>query len=337
MLKVSNSDVKTGARLVLFEEWHEKVLNFSQLPSFPYEFVIDELVKDKSSRETYYVCKSSKPENGKTFKIALTQSVVNYLFAQEVPDLNIGLSFKEYLPVENSPVLITNAKNPSDVVPGTFRIEVNLVEFDKKSIICIDFQISFINGKGFTSSHYYSYGNRKYVWKLLFHEDVSYMTDYEKMFRDTLIHKSFVSRSCEILAQYLDKVGATNHARMLRERAIIHDDSKINHVDELNALSRIINDKSSMTDAFVQLSAIKQDSIKLHWKHNSHHPEFFSSPEDMSRLDIMEMCCDWHARSSQYKTNFLEFVEARQKDRFHFPDWMYAEIIHYCTVLANTL
>ena len=337
MLKVNCNEVKPGARIILFEEWHEKILNFTQFSSFPYEFSIDEIVKDKINKQTYYICKSDKCKNGKTFKIALTQNVINYVFAQEVPDLNIGLSFKEFLPVENSQVLITNSRNPSEVIPGIFKIEINLVELLEKSLISLDFQINYTNGNGFTSVNYYCFGNRKYVWKFLLNEDISYMTDYEKMFRDTLIHKSYVIKSCEILAQYLEKQGAKNHAEALRQRAIIHDNSKINDADELSALSRIINDKSSLVDASAQLSSIKQDAIKLHWKHNLHHPEYHSSIEDMSRLDIMEMCCDWHARSSQYHTNFLEFVETRQKDRFHFPDWMYEEVKHYCMILANKI
>ena len=55
----------------------------------------------------------------------------------------------------------------------------------------------------------------------------------------------------------------------------------------------------------------------------------------MSRLDVMEMCCDWHARSVQYETNFLDFVKKRQKDRFHFPIWMFEEIWHYCEILDS--
>ena len=105
--------------------------------------------------------------------------------------------------------------------------------------------------------------------------------------------------------------------------------------DELSALARIINDKSTLRDSTKQLSQIKQDAIKLHWKHNTHHPEHFKSPTDMSRLDVMEMCCDWHARSVQYETNFLDFVKKRQKDRFHFPIWMFEEIWHYCEILDS--
>ena len=163
------------------------------------------------------------------------------------------------------------------------------------------------------------------------------MTDYEKMFRDTIIHKSYVVKSCEKLAQYLEKEGAINHAKMLRERAKIHDDSKISCEDELHALSRIINDQTTMHDATKQLSPIKKDAIKLHWKHNSHHPEHFKSPEDMEKIDILEMCCDWHARSCQKGTNFMEYVQTAQKERFKFPEWMYAEILHYCEVLNSKI
>ena len=149
------------------------------------------------------------------------------------------------------------------------------------------------------------------------HEDISYMTDYEKMFQDTIIHKEYVMNSCEILARYLESKGALNHAKKLRERAKVHDNSKICCEDELHALSRIINDKTSLKDSSKQLSEIKQDAIRLHWKHNSHHPEHFKSPMDMSRLDVMEMCCDWHARSKQYGTNLLDFVKERQNNRFN--------------------
>lgn len=97
----------------------------------------------------------------------------------------------------------------------------------------------------------------------------------------------------------------------------------------------IINDKSSLRDANTPLSQLKKDSIKLHWKHNTHHPEHFESCIDMSKLNIMEMVCDWYARSLQYNSNFLEYIKIQQDTRFHFPEWMFAEIWHYCKVLAK--
>ena len=149
----------------------------------------------------------------------------------------------------------------------------------------------------------------------------------------SLITALIFTKSCEKLAAYLEKEGATHHAKMLRARAVVHDNSKIINEDELIALSRIINDKSSMRDSSVMLTPVMRDAIKLHWKNNSHHPEHFSSVTDMTRIDVMEMCCDWHARSIQYGSNFLSFVKERQENRFHFPKWLFAEIWHYCEVL----
>lgn len=335
MLKLDGGQIKAGTRVFLPERWHEKLVSFGKLQTCPYEFEAVEVVK--VGKATYYICEADKKERGKKIRIALTEFSIKYLLAQEVPDSNIGFSFKEYLPTEDSQILITNVRNPSEVVPGVLKVETVLAEIGRESLIAITITINYTNGTGFADVKYYSDGSKKSTWKFLLHEDESYMTDYEKMFRDTVIHRSYVQKSANKLARYFENEGATEHARMLRERAIIHDESKISCVEELMALSRIINDKSSLRDADKQLSIIKQDAIRLHWKHNSHHPEHFATAMDMSKLDIMEMCCDWHARSTQYKTNFLEFVKKQQENRFHFPDWMFQEIWQYCLVLASEI
>ena len=333
MLKISTEPLSTGKRIRLPEDWRDKIL-LAANPSdyYPYDYVVDEIVKDK--REFYYIC---KPE--KKFKVAskvvLSGYALQYLLAEELEDSNVGLLFKEYLPVEDSKILITNVRNPSEVIPGIFEMQPNIITFNNEAYIFLDFIINFMNGVGFTRVKQYCSGNKKFSWKLLMHEDTSYMTEYELMFCDTLIHKEYVEKSCEKLASYLDRTGAVEHAKMLRERAKIHDNSKISFEDEMSALASLINDKSTLRDSTKQLSQIKQDAIKLHWKHNTHHPEHFKSPTDMSRLDVMEMCCDWHARSTQYQTNFLEFVKKRQEDRFHFPEWMFSEILHYCEILDS--
>ena len=46
----------------------------------------------------------------------------------------------------------------------------------------------------------------------------------------------------------------------------------------------------------------------------------------MKEIDIIEMVCDWHARSVQYGTNLMEFVTVRQENRFKFPQEMYEKI-----------
>lgn len=329
MLKLGSSPPKEGTKIRLPEAWHDKIVSFGQMEVCSYDFLIQEVVKDKDKKETYCICRSEKCE----VSIVLTEDAVKYLLAEEVNDSNIGLIFKEYLPTEGSKILITNTRYPSEVIPAVFITQTTLVSIDGKSYVALGFELDYMNGKGFTSISYYSYGSRKFTWKFIYNPDQSYMTDYEKMFCDTIIHREYVEKSCIKLITYLEREGATEHANLLRERMKVHDMSKMSNEDEMRALSMIINDKTSLSDASKQLSQIKQDAIKLHWKNNTHHPEHFKTPMDMSRLDIMEMCCDWHARSTQYKTNFLEFVQKRQEDRFHFPDWMFAEIWHYCEVL----
>lgn len=333
MLKLDKEALTTGTRIRLPEDWHDKVLLAANPDNYyPYDYVVSEIVKEK--REIYYICKPEKKKPPGS-KIVLSAYALEYLLAEETEDSNTGLLFKEYFPLEDSKILITNVRNPSEVIPGVFEIQPNLITLNDEVYIFLDFIINFINGIGFTRVKQYCSGNKKFSWKLLKHEDTSYMTEYELMFCDTLIHKEFVEKSCEKLASYLERTGAVNHAQMLRERAKIHDNSKISIEDELSALSRIINDKSTFKDATKQLSQIQKDAIKLHWKHNTHHPEHFKSLTDMSRLDVMEMCCDWHARSTQYGTNFLEYVKEQQKIRFKFPIWMFEEIWHYCQILDS--
>ena len=329
-----NKELKVGMRIKLPEKWHKKILDFLGVTFFPYDFIIDRIEKNKEQKKIYCICRTEN-KTDRIYDIILMEFAAKYILGVEEEDQNVGLSFADYLPSENSKILITNERNPSDVVPGILTLQVGLAGFKGKSYISLGFIIDYMNGDGFTSVNYYSTGNKKATWKLLLHPDTPYMTDYEKMFCDTVIHKEQIKKSCFKLAAYLKKVGAVEHAKQLIERAKVHDDSKISCVEELRALSSIINDKTTLVDSNALLTNIKQEAIELHWKHNTHHPEHFKSPVDMSRLDIMEMCCDWHARSSQYNTPFLEFVKERQNNRFHFPDWMFAEIWHYCEILDS--
>ena len=101
------------------------------------------------------------------------------------------------------------------------------------------------------------------------------------------------------------------------------------------ALTSIVSDKSCLENASVPLSTLKQNSIMLHWKNNSHHPEHFDNYEEMSKVDRMEMACDWMARSLQFKSNLLEFAKTRQEDRFHFSEAMFEEVYNYCEILVS--
>lgn len=151
---------------------------------------------------------------------------------------------------------------------------------------------------------------------------------------DTTTHKCYLLKSCSKMAKYFLEQGDKDLALNLMLRASVHDISKFKH-NEFDALSKISNDMSCMTDAGQALSKAKEEAIKLHWANNPHHPEYWQDYRQMSELEIIEMVCDWHARSVQFGTDLLAFVKERQEKRFKFPEDIYEKILFYCNILLK--
>lgn len=151
--------------------------------------------------------------------------------------------------------------------------------------------------------------------------------------KDTLTHKKLVMDSGYKMCEYLFLENKDELALELINRIIVHDNSKFSN-KELYGLSSI-KDRASLVDPNVLLTQEQEEIIREHWKVNRHHPEFYSKVENMTEIDIIEMCCDWHARSVQSQTNLIDFVETRQKNRFHFPQQTYNLIIKYCKILLS--
>ena len=152
--------------------------------------------------------------------------------------------------------------------------------------------------------------------------------------QETLLHKSFVIKACIKMSNYLSSEDKKDLAILLLNRANIHDNSKLVG-PELELLSSIYGNQSAFIDPKVQLSNNEKDVIEKHWENNRHHPEHFEDFDNMSELDILEMVCDWYARSMQYGTDFLEFVRVRQETRFHFSDEMFEKVYKYCEILEK--
>lgn len=152
--------------------------------------------------------------------------------------------------------------------------------------------------------------------------------------QDTIIHKKLVLDSCFILCKYLFSIGDKDTGIQLMQRAMEHDNSKF-HGTELESISQITDNFHNFKDPNLLLSSVDAEKIKEHWKNNRHHPEHFKNVEDMTDLDLMEMVCDWFARSIQYNTNFMEFVKIRQENRFHFPQDMFDKIYRYCEIIVK--
>ena len=55
----------------------------------------------------------------------------------------------------------------------------------------------------------------------------------------------------------------------------------------------------------------------------------------MEEIDIIEMCCDWHARTIQFGTELIPYLLNTQRKRFGFDDEFFAKILEYCEFLNN--
>jgi len=149
---------------------------------------------------------------------------------------------------------------------------------------------------------------------------------------DTLIHKQYILQSARILSKNLIENGQLDIALELIKRCSVHDDSKFT-AEEIEAFI-VLNNKESMMNPKITLDEQQKVALRLHWQNNSHHPEHYSDIRLMSELDLMEMACDCGARSMQYGTDLLDFIEVRQKARFNFPEDMYEKYKGYCTIIA---
>ena len=322
MLKNTIVSINIGTTFSIRNSWRTKIakqLNKDE-ELFPFNFQVVSIENDE------YVCESIPDgKSKKKHSVVVDPIIIQYLNGLEVDDVNVGLYFNDYLPIENSKLLIYNPRH-STIMAAHFKFSIEMIDnLPKLSFVLED----LLNGNIYTIA-----SQIKNSWKMLNGID-TYMTDIEKMYQDTFVHKDYVMQVCSKFAEYLREQDLEEDAKKLMERAASHDNSKIVNKDEFRALTSIINDKSCLGDAKAQLSMFKQDSIELHWKHNAHHPEHFTSYDDMSRIDRMEMVCDWMARSIQYKSDLLQFVETRQNERFHFSELMYDEIYHYCKILTS--
>lgn len=329
MLQITIDAPVIGLNFKIRNSWREKILKLTNKEDFPFSFKVADIVRNTTKAENFYLCESiANDKKDKIVKIIVGESVIQYANSIEVDDTNVGLYFKDYFPMENDKLLITDYKDRKKIYPHQLLFNVCM----EQKLPCLKFV--FKNLLDFSESPFNMYS--KGSWKKLNGSDI-YMNDVEKMYQDTFIHKGYVLEVCNTFADYLQNLGLTEDAEDLRQRAILHDNSKILNKDEFLALTSIINDKSGLRNPNSQLSLFKQDAIELHWKNNEHHPEYWNNINDMPPRARREFVCDCCARSIQYGTKLLDFMETRLQDRFHFSDFIKDEIMYNSKIIVNLM
>ncbi len=321
MLRMYLNPVEIGTTFELSDVWKEKLTDDIGVNSFsfPTRWRITEIDD--------HVCYCEPiPYEWETqeVKISVSKHIVRYLNAKKVPDAECGVYLHDYFPEVNDKVLFVNQKY-DDFMPAKLILDIVVDDIPYLDLLLQDL---------LTFETHSLASRAKYSWKHLISSN-AYMTRVERLYKETFVHKGFVEAVCRDMSQWLREHGMNKEAEQLLVRARVHDNSKLCDKKEREALVHMANNKASLRDAKTQLTESQEDALEYHWKNNRHHPEHFENYDDMSTVDRLEMACDWMARSIQYNSDLLEFIETRQQERFHFSEQMYEEVLIYCNALVD--
>lgn len=118
---------------------------------------------------------------------------------------------------------------------------------------------------------------------------------------DTTKHKALV-------AWYIFRVCVA-----LLKRAIIHDLSKYSPEEAASFRSWTLSMEGLTygTEEYKRVSASFAKDNRLHYSVNRHHPEYWPNGiSDMSPLDLIEMLCDWKAKTvTRQGINIIKSIE----------------------------
>lgn len=133
------------------------------------------------------------------------------------------------------------------------------------------------------------------------------MEDDIKHLEDVLRHISNVRSSCELLGERLINKGEYQIGIELIGLGLIHDYSKIHNQNEF----KYLRPKFYGTPEF-------QCALTSHITTNPHHPEAWSSIEEMPRVYLAEMVCDWKSRSSEFGNDLTGWIKDKATSKFQF-------------------
>lgn len=125
-----------------------------------------------------------------------------------------------------------------------------------------------------------------------------------KHMQSLIRHISLVREACCLLGQRLIEKGEESTGRALIANGHSHDYSKFSGIEWTHLRVGMENEEPFKL------------ALRQHWSCNPHHPEYWDSINDMSRVYIAEMVCDWYARSSEFGTDLRSFIKDKALDKY---------------------
>jgi hypothetical protein len=130
----------------------------------------------------------------------------------------------------------------------------------------------------------------------------------------------------------------------LRQRALIHDKDKLAESERNDfIIFEWMNHCILNNIEFSYPEGFDIEDIKnRHIKNNSYYPEFYDHPDDMSEIDMIEMACDWFAKSEEHGEHDQEvyrstcrFAEKVLGKKYKFNNENINKIYFYIDLLNN--
>lgn len=149
----------------------------------------------------------------------------------------------------------------------------------------------------------------------------------DKQLESVLRHIERVREDCETLGKTLIEEGEPDLGRQLVANGLIHDNSKLHGIEWLYLNCET---KKDHPEKFAL-------AVAQHQTTNPHHPEYWYSIEDMPRVYVAEMVCDWRSRSSEFSSDLRDWIKdsASKRYKFSLRGRVYKEIKEFVDLLVE--
>jgi hypothetical protein len=151
------------------------------------------------------------------------------------------------------------------------------------------------------------------------------MNDDMKQIHYILRHIRHVQDNCLLLGERLIDRGEFHLGRELIANSLLHDYSKF-FGQEFIALRPDNHDKSQLAFA-----------VKQHNETNYHHPERWGNISKMPDIYLAEFVCDIKARSGEFGTSLVDWINKVATSRFGFTidDPVHERIMRFVNLLLD--
>lgn len=118
---------------------------------------------------------------------------------------------------------------------------------------------------------------------------------------------------------------------LLRERSLVHDDSKLMEPEKstFDYATPRLKTSTYGSEEYKGFLAELKPALDHHYAANSHHPEHYANGVDgMSLLDVLEMLCDWKAAGERHADGSIERSLKVNRERFKVSDQLQSILIN---------